>query len=1383
MPALTMGSWSNIQLPALPWRRQRSTSKPTSPSATPSTLATTTHQNDTDSPTIVAPIPQRLLRLPNLSLPTVFDNGYFGMARSLDNLLPPTPDSNKSVSSADDDFPSFPDTPESPEGEENTAITTSSTEGRQLSIPSITPSSSISSNSTSAPTDTTMPYVTPTSPVGTISASSPAFSILQHSFSPSSINSATPIGPSLPSPSAALMFNYDSNTSLDALPSVPRHKSNFRPKMVTPQSSYQRHTGSASLDNLFQNAPGVITVQPPTPDKSIVNSKRVRAQRTTTFTTVVPGSDSQSHSSDDGEVAPEQLQPQRRGCVSSPIGEGGINMLAMGRKRGEMMRHAVSMDAASPTSPNPRITSTPVSPALAHCATAPIMLVTGASPLSSAVTSPVTPQPPSDSASSRPLAARKFHQAIVTGQPNVLRLNMDAIKRARSASPTAPASASAANTVEASSSLFLTPASATPEYDGRPKFNTIGPSSVQFVRKKSGELVKPALRTSRTYCPGESSPLEPTPTSSVSSSSHSQLMMYRRNSAPTTPTPKNVHFDSQLEHVKLFLAEQKPAAVSRSGSPTQYGSTTEEEGPGISWPKRSATAPAEDEEARGKLVVKVVNSEECGCSSSEEAKGPYSKALEKDPEVGVKMESLVLSEDGKTLQGSVVVKNIAYDKRVAARFTLDWWQTTSEVVAKYAESVSAPPPHATSVDTTHDRFVFSVKLADVLSKIDEKTMFVAVRYNSAGHEMWDNNRGANYELKFERVKGVVGVGGARGRGGSSAKPQARFGSPTKGTSPTKEWGSPVRSWSPTKEKRDWSPTKERREWSPTKNNVELQMADLRRGLERAVLEDDGCSGARPVFRRDRDGGALYATPAPTRKAKTLSLPLPPSNQSSPSMSPHPALPSPSSNPPTLNAQLSTRYDLTAALNRKGGSTWNPSKALQDAAGWNPPPLPSSEIKFNGARGRKAVVSNESAASIPFPSRGGSSSPEGQQQRGVPVREASFSTTPVTSSPTAKPPKGVTMALASPRDRDDVFFDDQGFFSADRHPSGVASPAGSFNRGRNHRRGSSYFDGWMESVKLTPPGTPKDVWQGEEPQQATFDQEAVSVEADMRDEAEVAAALLKASSSVGSITGLAVDESLEKEQEKEVLDLLGLANGITPSTSGNDLVTATRSQYVRPPSSEDVVARFNSFPQPASQQSTTIFAPRPQMPAMAYAASMPLSAPGSGESCILSPLGESMASTPSATSASSPSQSPSSPSHSLPTSPSNEMDIASLIRTGRSQSMIDSQDYNCFLDRFCFFTGDLTGAASAGDDATIPRRIHSESEVDSYFAHANPSHSDAGGVYRRTTRSVYSIWGSPPYEDASGAVTPTSTSPGKDITTPRPGTPITIHGSTTTTPVL
>ena len=39
-------------------------------------------------------------------------------------------------------------------------------------------------------------------------------------------------------------------------------------------------------------------------------------------------------------------------------------------------------------------------------------------------------------------------------------------------------------------------------------------------------------------------------------------------SAPTTPAHKGVRFHSQFVHVKLFLTEQKPLAVSRDGSPT-----------------------------------------------------------------------------------------------------------------------------------------------------------------------------------------------------------------------------------------------------------------------------------------------------------------------------------------------------------------------------------------------------------------------------------------------------------------------------------------------------------------------------------------------------------------------------------------------------------------------------------------------------------------------------------------------------------------------------------------------------------------------------------------------------------------------------------------------
>ena len=37
---------------------------------------------------------------------------------------------------------------------------------------------------------------------------------------------------------------------------------------------------------------------------------------------------------------------------------------------------------------------------------------------------------------------------------------------------------------------------------------------------------------------------------------------------------KDVHFDSQLEYVKLFVADQKPLAISRDGSPSESNNTS-----------------------------------------------------------------------------------------------------------------------------------------------------------------------------------------------------------------------------------------------------------------------------------------------------------------------------------------------------------------------------------------------------------------------------------------------------------------------------------------------------------------------------------------------------------------------------------------------------------------------------------------------------------------------------------------------------------------------------------------------------------------------------------------------------------------------------------------
>lgn len=228
-----------------------------------------------------------------------------------------------------------------------------------------------------------------------------------------------------------------------------------------------------------------------------------------------------------------------------------------------------------------------------------------------------------------------------------------------------------------------------------------------LLRKKSGEPLKSSLKAKRTPTRGSLTII----TDPVSLSSS--------KSAPATPANKGVRFHSQLEQVKHFLAEQKPIAVSRDGSPTDTSGTDPEFPPFI--------YARDDDLTERTLVMHRVDV-------------PAAPLLIDDTR-NVVIESVDLV--GTTIEGVVRVRNIAFEKWVAVRFTLDKWQTTSEVTARYKESL---------YDGTIDRFTFSVKLADVLSRAEEKTLFLAVRYSVAGREIWDNNGGRNYQVRIVREK-------------------------------------------------------------------------------------------------------------------------------------------------------------------------------------------------------------------------------------------------------------------------------------------------------------------------------------------------------------------------------------------------------------------------------------------------------------------------------------------------------------------------------------------------------------------------------------------------------------------------------------------------------
>jgi hypothetical protein len=216
---------------------------------------------------------------------------------------------------------------------------------------------------------------------------------------------------------------------------------------------------------------------------------------------------------------------------------------------------------------------------------------------------------------------------------------------------------------------------------------------VPMLRKKSGELVKPALR-------GNS--------------------RRRPSSAPGTPThPKAVHFNDNIEQVRHFLQVDRPMAVSAGSSPVEiYDSESD-------YPFSS------DDTAQRVLGWEI--------RLAKFPKESFERSV-----LPVRVEKLSLSKDNKSLVGIVAVANIAFQKLVVVRFTLDYWKTTSEISAEFYNQATKE-----QLADGYDRFQFSIKLSEQ-ANLQNKTMYLCVRYTTNGQEHWDNNFGNNYQIDFVR---------------------------------------------------------------------------------------------------------------------------------------------------------------------------------------------------------------------------------------------------------------------------------------------------------------------------------------------------------------------------------------------------------------------------------------------------------------------------------------------------------------------------------------------------------------------------------------------------------------------------------------------------------
>ncbi|KAL6716873.1 hypothetical protein ACLMJK_004785 [Lecanora helva] len=218
-----------------------------------------------------------------------------------------------------------------------------------------------------------------------------------------------------------------------------------------------------------------------------------------------------------------------------------------------------------------------------------------------------------------------------------------------------------------------------------------------LIRKKSGELVRPALRASS--------------------------LKRRPSSMPGTPTfSKAVHFqESSLEHVRHFLQVDRPIAVSAGSSPVDPHDS-DSEFPLGSDDSSPSSPPYEWE-------IRLTN---------------FPRPSIEREVLPVRTEKVYLSSDTKVLIGQVAVRNLAFHKLVVARFTLDFWKTTSEVMAEYNHEI-----RRSQGEDGCDRFTFNIKLEDQ-ANLETKTMFFCIKYNVNGQDYWDNNNSTNYQVDFSK---------------------------------------------------------------------------------------------------------------------------------------------------------------------------------------------------------------------------------------------------------------------------------------------------------------------------------------------------------------------------------------------------------------------------------------------------------------------------------------------------------------------------------------------------------------------------------------------------------------------------------------------------------
>ncbi|KAG0273255.1 hypothetical protein BGZ96_004941 [Linnemannia gamsii] len=253
-----------------------------------------------------------------------------------------------------------------------------------------------------------------------------------------------------------------------------------------------------------------------------------------------------------------------------------------------------------------------------------------------------------------------------------------------------------------------TPDTLTPAPTKPAKITTIvtPPSPIRkqsVVIGKNGLPIKSALKLNK-------SPVTASPTC-TGQVRPSTIRSYTSPSVLTSP--KYVHFNSQLEHVRLFLQGEMPSCVAD---------------------RETILDARQNGESTSDIKLTLTN-------WSPVPAGTFQPGDINTGAAPLRVETMTLSQDHTELQGKILIHNIAFHKHVSVRYTTDYWQTQTEVTAEFEESIPG---------SVLDRFAFKIPM-EMDKMMVERSYCFAVRYQVIGREFWDSNNGMNYQVECKRV--------------------------------------------------------------------------------------------------------------------------------------------------------------------------------------------------------------------------------------------------------------------------------------------------------------------------------------------------------------------------------------------------------------------------------------------------------------------------------------------------------------------------------------------------------------------------------------------------------------------------------------------------------